>query len=899
MKPFRYLALIVLLAAPVVAQNGDRPGEVQAPPPASMIIPPAPALSAAEALKTFKLPAGFRIEAVAADPLIGDPISIQFGPDGRLWVLEMRGFMPDADGKNEREPVGVIAVLEDTDGDGRYDKRSVFMDGLVLPRAMSLVGDGVLIAEPPHLWFCRDTNGDGRADQKIEVAKDYGNIDNPEHNANGLMWAMDNWIYSANFNARFRYQGEGRFTREPTIMRGQWGISQDDGGRLFYNSNSDPLRVDLIPSEYLRRNPNFAAAGTNVQVAPANLHVAPGRVTPGINRGYNTLDKSGREYAVTSACGPVIYRGTLFPAEFRGDAFIAEPSGNLVKRIRLATQDGTVKGSNAYEGTEFLTSTDERFRPVNIFNGPDGALYVVDLYRGIIQHRIYLTSYLRKQVDERGLAQPRALGRIWRIVPEGAPAADFRRVALTKASGAGLVSQLNADNGWVRDTAQQLLVERRDPTTVAPLMALVADAKRSPTTRLQALWTLDGMGQLDVATVQRALADADERVAAAAIRLAAPRFGAAAGGAELARKVAAVRRAEPTVRLQLALTLPEAKTPASDERLLDLLVAAGKQAYLADAVVSGIAGRELAFIRGLAGRPEAAEAAADVLRYATSSVFKAGDAARIDEVLALLAERSTPAWVRKEILAGIRHFIPRPEGRMFGGMRGGRSGGPGTGTPGAGPAPTGAPAAEGAGSRSASRGSAGRGGMGRGGSLVLVGALPAEPRALVALSERKDDPDAATAVELLKQLKWPGKPGASNARPLTADEQVLFDKGRAQFATLCAACHQTNGQGLAGLAPSLVYSRWVLGDPRVLARIVLCGKTQENMIMPPWKGAMNDEAIASVLTFIRRSWGQEADPVAIATVTEARAATAKREEPWSDNELDALVRALNAPAPAN
>ena len=283
--------------------------------------------------KTFIVADGFEVNLWAADPQMAKPIQMNFDPQGRLWIAASETYPQIAPGQKANDK---ILILEDTDGDGRFDKRTVFMDGLVLPRAMSLVGDGVLIAEPPHLWFCRDTNGDGRADQKVEIAKDYGNIDNPEHNANGLMWAMDNWIYSANFNARFRYQGDGRFTREPTIMRGQWGISQDDGGRLFYNSNSDPLRVDLIASEYLRRNPNFAASGTNVQVAPANLPVSPGRVTPGINRGYNTLDASGREYAVTSACGPVIYRGTLFPAEFRGDAFIAEPSGNLVKRIRLA-----------------------------------------------------------------------------------------------------------------------------------------------------------------------------------------------------------------------------------------------------------------------------------------------------------------------------------------------------------------------------------------------------------------------------------------------------------------------------------------------------------------------------------------------------------------------------------
>ena len=369
----RALFLSLALTAPLLAQNGDRKGEVQAPPPAHIVIPPAPVLTPEEALKSFKIAPGFKIEAVATDPLVGDPISVQFGPDGKLWVLEMRGYMPDVDGNNEREPVGVIAVLTDTDGDGRFDKRTVFLDKLVMPRAMSLVGDGLLVAEPPRLWFCRDTNGDGVSDQKTEIAADYGNITNPEHNSNGLMWAMDNWIYSANHTTRFRYDGGAKFTRDATVTRGQWGISQDDTGRIYYNSNSDPLRVDVIASAYLKRNPNFSGAGANVQLAPGNLRVWPGRVTPGINRGYSTLDADGKMTSVTAACGPVIYRGSLFPAEFRGDAFIAEPSGNLIKRLKLAESDGSLKGANAYEGTEFLTSTDERFRPVNLFNGPDGA----------------------------------------------------------------------------------------------------------------------------------------------------------------------------------------------------------------------------------------------------------------------------------------------------------------------------------------------------------------------------------------------------------------------------------------------------------------------------------------------------------------------------------------------
>jgi hypothetical protein len=278
----RRLLLLTLLAPslPLFAQSGDRPNETQTPPPADLVIPPAPVLLAEEAVKTLQVASGYRVEIAAADPLVGDPVAMTFGPDGRLWVVEMRGFMPNADGQGEDAKVGTVATLEDTDNDGRMDQRTVFLDGLVLPRAVALVGDGVLVAEPPHLWFCRDINGDGVADQKVEVASDYGSTENPEHTANGLYRAMDNWIYSANHTVRFRYRGDGKFDREFTIMRGQWGLSQDDTGRLFYNTNSDPLRYDAVPSHYFARNPALTdPAGLNLQVVPAKLPIWPARVT--------------------------------------------------------------------------------------------------------------------------------------------------------------------------------------------------------------------------------------------------------------------------------------------------------------------------------------------------------------------------------------------------------------------------------------------------------------------------------------------------------------------------------------------------------------------------------------------------------------------------------------------
>lgn len=832
----RLLPLVLLLTSPsLFAQRGDKPGETQQGLPEHIKVPPAPILVAEEAVKTLKVAPGFRAEIAAADPLVGDPVAMTFGPDGRIWVVEMRGYMPDADGKGEDAKVGTVAVLEDTDGDGRADKRTTFLDGLVMPRAIALVGDGVLVAEPPRLWFVRDTNGDGVADEKKEVFSDYGGTSNPEHTANGLMWALDNWIYNANHTQRFRYLGNGRFESDSTLSRGQWGISQDDTGRIYHNSNSDPLRADLVPTAYLRRNPFLLnAAGANVRLAPANLPIWPGRVTTGVNRGYRTLNAEGKITAVTAACGPLVYRSALFPAGFYGNVFFVEPAGNLVKRLVLTEEGGTVTARNAYEGSEFITSTDERFRPVNTASGPDGALYVVDMYRGIIQHRIYMTSFLRKQVAERGLADGIGMGRIYRLVPEGAARSKVKFNLATEPT-ARLVTRLRAANSWWRDTAQRLLVERRDPAAAVPLRELARSGP--PLARLHALWTLHGSEQLDRDTVLAALGDKDERVAAAAIRL-AEKWLRTPSDTEIYQAVTSVSIMESkALTLQLALSLGESPAPIALTELVTIAARSGHQLYLADAIVSGLAGRELDFIeQSVALKPAGNSTPAVTL--AASAILKSGDAARISKVLALLDPAvSAPDWVRPAILGGIERFLPKtPDGKL------------------------------------------------------VAASLPVEPQPLLLLSVQGNSADAKRAGNLTNLLKWPGKPGlaeesAEIAARLTPAQKLSFDKGRAIFATICAACHQAGGEGLAGLAPQLLYSKYVLGGEGALTRIVLNGKEKEGLVMPPLRGALDDVSVAAVLTYIRQSWGHDTPPVSPESVAKVRAVVGNREEPWSDEEL--------------
>jgi mono/diheme cytochrome c family protein/glucose/arabinose dehydrogenase len=803
-------------------------------------LPVSKALSPEEEMATFALAPGFLVELVAAEPLVESPVSMAWDEKGRLFVCEMRGYMQDSEGAGEDQPVGRIALLEDTDGDGRMDKRTLFADKLVMPRAVMCVRGGVLVAEPPNLFYMKDTDGDGVADVREVVDDAYGTAGGqPEHMANSPTWFMDNWIYSANHSKRYRLK-DGKFVSDSSGKLGQWGLTQDDFGRPYYNSNSDFLRGNLLSEALLKRNPNYTfTAALGVQILK-DQSVWPSHPTPGVNRGYDekTLREDGTLSRCTATCGAGIYRGSLFPAEYHGNAFIPEPAANLVKRVLLTEKEGVVTGANATEGSEFWTSTDERFRPVNAYAGPDGGLYVVDLYRGIIQHKGFLTHYLHANIQERKLETPFNTGRIWRVVPESAKQASVR---LPEDSSAW-VDALASAEGWVRDTAQRVLVERRDATTIPSLVAMAAQGKTWQT-RVHALWTLDGIGGVSSEVVSAGVKDAEARVRAVAVQL--------AGRTQLAELD--VLKNEKEVLVQSALAAQWGAYPEAQESFLTLAQKAGDNALVREALVSGLRGRELEMLRAMLERKGApTRFASPLLEALSQAVYRERQKERIAALLDLIEGLPPASPEQKALLSGI---VPKSRGKT--------------------PVPP---------------------------RLIY---LEKEPALFSKLAKSADKTTALLVTAVDGLVAWPGKPGVPPPpviKPLTGADLALFENGRNVYSTLCAGCHQPNGTGLVGLAPALVDSEWVLGNPEALPRILLHGLSGPikvagqtwDLEMPPLGAALTDEQIAGVLTYIRRSWEHNASPVSVAVVAKIRKDNAQRSKSWTEPEIRALLAAGSA-----
>ncbi|MCR9106369.1 MAG: DUF1080 domain-containing protein [Gammaproteobacteria bacterium] len=820
-------------------------------------VPPAPVLTPEQALQSFHLAPGFEIELVAAEPLVEDPVAMAWDEYGRLYVVEMRGYMPDAYGTGSQEPVGQVVRLEDTDGDGRMDTSEVFLGQLVNPRAVAVVNEGILIGEPPNLWLCELPAHDALCTSKRRVGGYATNVDtaNVEHMENGLLPGLDNWLYNAKSDRRLRLV-DGAIVAQQGVNRGQWGITKDNLGRLLYNHNSTWVQADLFQAEDIvlpdRKTP---ARGVGVNLTP-QPEVFSVRVNPGVNRAYldGTLREDGRLNRTTGVSGLVAYRGDQFPARYAGDVFVPESAGNVVAQFAVQPSGMSLQAQQRlYPDTtwgqrDFLGSTDERFRPVDASNGPDGALYIIDMYRGIIQDDHFLTDELREQIFQRGLDAPVGMGRIWRVRhSEGAERSAAP--VLATASDAQLVAALSHGNGWVRDTAQRLLLARGDAVT-GPLAAVARTGEQLAA--LHALWTLHGRHELDAGLVQSLLGRTDEPQ----LQVNALRAGATLLSDEALLALEPLTRTQESVAMQWAFALSgRAQNPQVRAALVRLLEGHWDSPFVNQAVVRAVYGHETAFLQdvlrsGVAdtrGKPRVA-----LLRELGSNAYLTlrGDLTataaanpQLTGLLELIQSRAGAlAWQQVALLQGLNRVAD----------------------------------------------SAG----------FVPAALDAAPPIFADATIGEDNPLYKARLAGRRAFTWPGDELALGITPLSPEQLKLQQQGEA-FYVQCAACHGDDGKGISGLAPALAGASWVTGPPEWLGRIILQGLKGPIEVngevfdgVMPGHGhlpALDDATLAGLMTYLRRSWGNRANPVSVAAAAQIRQSSADRQSPWTASELQAVA----------
>ena len=521
------IALLVSLAS---ACNNQQHTETKEPLKGEIIPNPSSAyLSPEESMRSFNLPEGYRLELVASESMLNEPVAIAWDGNGKMYVAEMCTYMQDVDGTGTNEPRGKILLLEDTDNDGKMDKNTIYIDSLVLPRMILPLDDRLLVNETYtyDVWSYKDTDGDGRADEKILLYHDdQADNRNLEHQASGLIWNIDNWIYNSRNPVRFKFEND-KIVVDSLLdaPQGQWGLTHDDFGRLYYSSAGGE-----VAAMGFQQNPAYGSFELEDQLIDDFDAVWPIIATPDVQGGFQRLRPDSTLNHFTASCGQAIFQGDHLPEDMRGDLFICEPVGRLIRRAKVINRDGQIFLKSAYHQKEFLASTDMNFRPVNMATGPDGCLYIVDMYRGIIQESNWTRegSFLRPVIKRKALDKNIGRGRIYRLVYDGDK--PGLRPQMLQETSAELVKHLAHPNGWWRSTAQKLLLIRGDKSVVGELEKMATDDYSwiekffssdkngsSAVSRIHALWTLKGLDALDKNILLKALKDEDPQVRKTAV----------------------------------------------------------------------------------------------------------------------------------------------------------------------------------------------------------------------------------------------------------------------------------------------------------------------------------------------------------------------------------------------
>ncbi|MCP5536630.1 MAG: discoidin domain-containing protein [Akkermansiaceae bacterium] len=475
-------------------------------------------LSKEDALKSIEVPEGFKLQLVLSDPVIKEPVAVAWDGNGVMYVAEMRTYMQDADARGEQTPRSRISRHENTDGDGVYDKHSVFIDNILLPRMILPLDDRVMvgITNTLDLWNYRDTDGDGVADEKIKIHTGGRRGGNMEHQPSGLVWGLDNWIYLTYENIRYRYTDGKLITERIPNGSGQWGLTEDDDGRLYYSAAGGE-----VPAYGFQQPPVYGLLNLSGQLAGDFKLVHPIALVPDVQGGPGRVGKNGGLNHFTGCAGQEIYRGNALPADLYGDLFIPEPVGRLIRRAKVNRSAGKTVLTNATPGSEFIRTRDINFRPVQTQTGPDGCLYIVDMHRGIIQQGNWTRpgSYLRGIIDKWGLAKNIGHGRIYRLVHKDHQPGP--RPGMLAEKTTDLVKHLAHPNAWWRNTARKLIILRKDRDQAVPaLEALASNQKQPLLARVTALWTLEGMSAVKPGLLTTMLGESHPRILTAAIRIA-------------------------------------------------------------------------------------------------------------------------------------------------------------------------------------------------------------------------------------------------------------------------------------------------------------------------------------------------------------------------------------------
>lgn len=610
-------------------------------------------MSPAEALATFVVEPGYRIDLVAAEPLVQSPVAIAFDDRGRMYVAENRGYPDPLEGEPAAAPQGVIALLTDTDGDGRYDARTNFATGLTYPNGVMAWDGGVFVTMAPDLLYLKDTTGDGIADGRRVVLTGFNTNRTAQIRFSHPTLAPDGWIYLTSGLNGGRVtspahpgrpaveftSSDSRFnprTGEFELVggQGQYGLTFDDQGRRFICANRNPMWHVVLEPRQLKRNPNLAFSDTVQEVSTVGAQAMVWPLSRDLTTAsfHPTLINTPHVGTFTSASGVHIHRGDALPEGHRGSVFIAESAQNLVQRQILERDGVSFRSRPAREGVEFLASRDTWFRPVFNTNGPDGALYIVDMYRKDLDHPAYVPEASRRLFD---FTAGRAHGRIYRMAAKDRPPARVS-VNVAGASVETLVSSLEHPNAWRREAAQRRLIERGEQTAAPQLRALAAAGTEFG--RLHALWTMDALGLLVDDDIVRAMRDPLASVRENGVRLAERRIPGPPGLIDAVFPLA--DDADARVRLHAALSLGAVNDPRSINVLAAIARRDGADRWVRAAVFSSVRDRTSAFLDAFVSAPPAAPAVRAAVMQDLGRLF--GTAESPERCLTLVAEISDP-----------------------------------------------------------------------------------------------------------------------------------------------------------------------------------------------------------------------------------------------------------------